>query len=97
MTRLALILALIAAPAVAQEQVTCFPLPTLVKALADKHAEQPAVEGVATDGKMRLVLFANPDTGTWTAVTVRPNGFGCLEMAGSGFEMARPKPQGQPS
>jgi hypothetical protein len=97
MKRLILAAFLLATPAMAQEQVSCFPVPDLAKVLADKHAELPAVEGVATDGKMRLVLFANPETGTWTAVTIRPNGLGCLEMSGNGFELARPKPVGQES
>lgn len=89
MTRLALPLLLLAAPAVAEEQVTCFPMTTITETLAKKHAERPTATGLSADGKMQLVIYANPATGSWTAVTLRTNGLGCLEMSGSGFEMAR--------
>ena len=89
MTRLALILALLAAPAVAEEPVTCFPMAAITKTLVEKHAEKPTATGLSADGKMQLVIYANPATGSWTAVTLRTNGLGCLEMSGSGFEMAR--------
>ena len=82
-------LALLAAPAVAEEQVTCFPMAAITKTLAEKHAEKPTATGLSADGKMQLVIYANPVTDSWTAVTLRTNGLGCLEMSGSGFEMAR--------
>jgi hypothetical protein len=97
----ALILALLAAPAVAEqgkpELSFCTDLPTLSERLHAHFGEQTAAEGIASGGKERLVIWANPDTGTWTAAVVRTSRIACLTGSGSGWEAAKTKGEEQGS
>lgn len=86
------------AAARAQEQaVVCLRLTALNEALSSGHGERPAAEGIGSDGKSRLVVWANPDTGTWTAAVVLTSGKACLIGSGQGWEMAQPKREEQGS
>lgn len=86
------------AAARAQEQaVVCLQLTALNEALSSGHGERPAAEGIGSDGKSRLVVWANPDTGTWTAAVVLTSGKACLIGSGEGWEMAQPKREEQGS
>lgn len=99
MTRLALILAaaLLAAPAVAEAPATCFPLAVVSSALAKGHGERPSAGGVLSGGKGTLLVWANPDTGTWTAAVVTTTGVACVIGSGEGWEAAGPQPEGRAS
>ena len=104
MTRTILALCLLTAGAQAQTPpvpvLPCMPLKALKaldQALADKHSERPAVSGIVLGGSARLVLWANTDTGTWTAAVVQPDGSACLVAAGSGWETMRTAAEGQGS
>lgn len=93
MTRLALALALLATPVAADtpQLLACLPVASLNAALQTKYREQPAAEGIASNGAARLVIWANPDTGTWTAAVVGTSGTACLVGSGEGWEVAKPK------
>lgn len=101
MTRTILAFCLLTAGAQAQTPpvpvLPCMPLTALDQALADKHSERPAVSGIVLGGSARLVLWANTDTGTWTAAVVQPDGSACLVTAGNGWETLRATAQGQGS
>ena len=101
MTRTILAFCLLTGAAQAQQGpvpvLPCMPLKALDQALADKHSERPAVSGIVLGGSARLVLWANTDTGTWTAAVVQPDGSACLVAAGNGWETLRATAQGQGS
>lgn len=89
MLRLALVLALIGSPAVAQMQ--CAGFADLAALYSEAHGETVAVRGLDTAGQAMIVL-ANPDTGTWTLLVVQPNGIACPIAFGDAFEYHKPKP-----
>lgn len=83
-------------PAVSQttmvqaRQPLCKPWRDVASELGDKYAEHPVAYGLQPDGNL-LQVFVSEQTGTWTLVTMRPNGTACLVGAGQGWE-ALPKP-----
>ena len=92
LTALAAVAAVAAACAQDQpRQIACLPLPALTERLLAKYGEQPAAEGITGNGAARLVIWANPNTGTWTAAVVVPAGTACLVGSGEGWEVAKVK------
>ncbi len=78
-----------ASPAVAQPQ--CGGYADAVAHLSTAYGESIVVRGI--DGAGAVVeMFANPDTGTWTALIVQPDGTACMVAAGGDFEFHSPKP-----
>ena len=67
MTRLAFALAFLASPAAASP---CFDAMEARQTLAEKYGEEMHMIGEAVEGG-QIVLFANPETGTWTIVEMR--------------------------
>lgn len=49
-----------------------------------RYKETPAMRAL-TDGGQVIEIFASP-TGSWTAVTTRPDGTSCVLSVGTGFE-----------
>lgn len=99
MTRLSLIPAAFLAmcsPAHAQQGALCGPAASILAQLAQNHGEEIAFRGLAGNGTMALV-FANPETGSWTWLVVRPDGVACLALAGEGFEALKFSKPGEPS
>ena len=84
MTRLALLACLIAAPAVAQDGPPCGPRENIAGILSQQFGEEPAGMGVSDEGPM-LEVFANPTTGTWTALASDPGGQSCIVSYGQGW------------
>lgn len=89
MLKLALVLALIGSPAVAQMQ--CGGYADAAAHLATEFGEALTVQGIDGAGNV-VAMFANPDTGTWTAFIVYPDGTACMVAAGGDFEYHKPKP-----
>lgn len=62
--------------------------------LASRYAERPVAFGLQSNGNL-LQVFVSEATGTWTLVTMHPNGTACLVGAGNGWETL-PKPNTDP-
>lgn len=88
MKLLALCFLLIGSPALAQQ---CAGFADVTAFLAEKYGEAVAVRGLDAAGNA-IVMFANPDTGTWTAFIVTPDGNACRVADGVAFEYHKPKP-----
>lgn len=72
----------------------CLPdLDQFAKALHDQFGEVPQVGGLMPQGRP-LIIFANPATGTWTAVLQTREGQFCSPASGEGFKAM---PTGQPT
>jgi hypothetical protein len=80
---------------VAVPQTVCKPWREVVSELGDRYAERPVAYGTQPNGHL-LQVFVSEQTGTWTLVTMRPNGTACLIGAGQGWE-AVPKPNADPA
>jgi hypothetical protein len=86
MTRLALILALLAMPAHAQQQ--CGPRAQLVAKLAEKYGETQRTMGYVSGGPAITAVmetYANDDTGSWTIILAKPDGSACMLASGGGW------------
>lgn len=84
--KIALALCLIGAPAFAQEPVNpCAPdHAAIVARLAEKYGESRASAGL--DRRDLIVeMYGNPETGTWTLLSMAPDGETCIEASGVGF------------
>lgn len=80
---------LIITPAAAQENAptnNCAPFATMAAGLAANWGEVPRVRALASAGGA-LVIFANDDSGTWTAIVVNQDGIGCIAAFGEAFEV----------
>lgn len=72
------------APAHAQE-VRCGIHVDIEADLAAAFSERRVMAGLNGDGTI-LEILANAETGTWTALIVRPDGIACLVAAGEQFD-----------
>ena len=72
-----------AGPALAQGN--CAPRDTLGQALVQSYGEGPVLMGITTTGAI-LEFWANPETGSWTVITIMPDGTACIRAAGDNFE-----------
>lgn len=71
-------------PALAQEQQpACAPVDQIEAKLAAEYQETRVQQGVVGEGKALFVVFAARDGATWTGVMVRPDGVGCIAVAGT--------------
>ena len=85
----AIVSACLGSQAIAQMQ--CGGYADAVAHLSTAYGESIVVRGI--DGAGAVVeMFANPDTGTWTALIVQPDGTACMVAAGGDFEYHSPKP-----
>jgi hypothetical protein len=80
-----------ARPAHAQG-VPCAPYKQMAAGLLKKYAEQPVGEGLAGDGRQRLVIFSSPGGATYSILLVGLDGTSCLVAAGKDFSIAPPRP-----
>jgi hypothetical protein len=78
----------------AQQQQNCAPAIDVVSRLAEKYGEQQLTGGfVGNRPSHILVMFANAETGTWTALEMTPEGMACVVSYGEGWmEMAPSDP-----
>lgn len=89
MYRLALVSMLIGSPAFAQMQ--CGGYADAVAFLDEQYGESLTVQGLDGAGNI-IAMYSNPDTGTWTAFVVTPDGRACMVASGGDFEYHKPKP-----
>lgn len=84
----------LAVPAWAQNN--CIPRDAAVDTLANRCGESPVVGGLSERGVF-LEVWANEETGSWTAVITTPDGVSCLVDAGDDFARFEPIPGGDPA
>jgi hypothetical protein len=100
--------ALLGAPAFAQEPnpnqlrltANCGPIEELLAALADDYGEYPTNRGIAENGGKPFgpaIVTSNQKTGTFTVILGRPDGKGCVVLAGSGWEALEAGKPGSPA
>ena len=77
---------LTASPALAQQ---CGPRDLVEEALASEYKEQPIGQGLSGRGAV-FKLYANPETGSWTAIVALPNGGACIVDGGEEWEIIAP-------
>lgn len=53
--------------------------------LSKQYAERPVGVGLKTDGNV-LQIFASRKTGTWTLLSIRPDGTSCVIAAGQHWQ-----------
>ncbi len=89
MTRaLAIALALLAFPAMAQQQMPCAPRDVVTKSLATEHNEHVVLRGLANGNLIEIWLA---DEGGFSIILTRPEG-GVSCMLGAGSAMHRVDP-----
>lgn len=94
--RAALLLAVLASPAAAQGTQQCAPHDAMTAMLGDRFGE--TVQSVAlTSAGVLHEMFANLETGTWTAVLTRPGQPSCIAAEGQRFEVVEPTAPGDPA
>ncbi len=67
---------------------------TMTDLVVGKYGEQPLFKAMglqfsASDGKAyagSMMMFVNQDTGTWSLITLYPDGNGCMVATGREFE-----------
>lgn len=89
MLRLVGCLLLVGSPALAQMQ--CGGYADATAFLQEEYGERLVVQGLDGAGNV-IAMFANPDTGTWTAFIVYPDGKACMASSGDSFEHYGLKP-----
>ena len=64
---------------------------------SDKYSETIVFSGEDNAG-VGVVIFANPDTGTYTLLQTFPNGVACIRQAGNEWRWGPPvvEPEGDP-
>ena len=74
-----------AEPAPANPRLPCHDYVKMAEHLGAKYAEKPVAYGMQSNGNL-LQVFASPDTGTWTILSVSPKGTSCIVAAGKSWE-----------
>jgi hypothetical protein len=86
---------LFGAAAHAQEDI-CGPTETVHEALAERFGEQRIWHGLTGSGSI-IEIWANVDTGTWTALQTYSRGESCVREDGSSATIAEIIPTGAPA
>ena len=81
----AVVWALMAAPAFAQQGMNCGPREMVVERLASKYGETRQSIGLGTNNAV-VEVFASDASGTWTITVTSPAGLTCLVASGQAFE-----------
>jgi hypothetical protein len=76
----------------AQQQ--CADAAQLLIQLQAKYAEVPLFVGTVSPGQT-VIVTANPDGSTWTALIKAENGNACIGSAGVSWRAGEPEPTGQ--
>lgn len=77
---------------IAQAQQACAPTDAIANILSEQHGESIRAQGF-TSGTV-LQMWANEETGTWTVITVHPDGASCVRASGGNFVTFDPSPAG---
>lgn len=78
-------------PVASYAQMQCGGYADAVAFLSEQYGEVLTVQGLDGAGNS-VQMFSNPDTGSWTALIVYPDGTACMASAGEAFEYHKPKP-----
>lgn len=57
--------------------------------LKNRFGETAQVQAMSADGRM-MEIFANPETGTWSAILTTPDGKACIAAGGDRFASVKP-------
>lgn len=68
----------------------CYDYREIARELGTKYEEAPVSLGLQTNGNL-LQVFASARSGTWTIVSLMPNGLACVLAAGEDWEPLEPK------
>lgn len=91
------LLFLFAKPARGQVPIPCAPVSEMLASITGlKYGEKPQNSGtVKTGGRLTIILiYANPETGTWSIIALPTPGMACLMWSGSDWRRA---PVGDPA
>jgi hypothetical protein len=72
-------------PAPPATPIGCGQFQDIIGGLEAKYSEQLAARGLQSDGLL-LQVYASEDTGSWTALLVRPDGWTCIVAAGKHWQ-----------
>ncbi len=77
-------------------RMLCSDYKEIVRQLGARYQEVPVSIGLQSNGHL-LQVFSSPRTGTWTILSVAPDGTGCVLAAGRSWEMTPPPPPDPPA
>lgn len=86
----------LAAPAATETPPACDDYRELTHVLGQHYAEAPVSAGLNADGNL-LQVFSAPAAGTWTMVSVRPDGRACIVAVGHHWNNTALRPVGDPA
>jgi hypothetical protein len=92
---IASVLTLAAGTAHAQ-QAPCGNPVDIAERLAVEFGEAPAARGIDAGGNL-VVIYSNPETGTWTVLLALSRGPACIVSTGTAWEPIAHVPAGRPS
>lgn len=81
--RLAVFAACLVMPAAASAE--CLPRPNMMEMLADQYHEARQFVALSFGGSI-IEVYANLETGTWTAVETVPDGTACIVSYGDNYQ-----------
>jgi hypothetical protein len=82
-------------PVIAQNN-NCNTYERAQESLTNGYGEYPVWEGLVSSFQFIVQLWVNPQTGTWTALTVSPDGMACVVSDGMPFTFIDPPVNGEP-
>lgn len=81
----------LSAPALAQQR--CVDVEATIPHLLEEFGETPTVTAVDNNG-VKIVIFANSETGTWTVLADAGRGCTVLGQSGTRWRFIEPEPPG---
>lgn len=85
----------LAQPAAAQSN-NCGPRANVLQVLNGKYGESLRSRGISSRGDAMVEMYANLDSGTWTALVSYPDGRACIVGSGASWEEMN-EPAGEPA
>jgi hypothetical protein len=77
-------------------RMLCHDYKELVRQLGSRWEEVPVSIGLQNNGNL-IQVFSSPRTGTWTILSVAPDGTGCVVAAGRAWENTPLPPSDPPA
>ncbi len=89
---------LFAAKSAPAQEAACAPASEVIAQISgDKYREKPAFTATLSGSRLPIVVYANPETGTWTVLRLHPPGMACIVGAGRDFKAAPAEAPGEPA